>query len=414
MARCARSEYRSGWKTHPVLYAARLPFSDSASRIQTNEKGRTMPGALEGIRVLDLCIILAGPTCGRTLSEYGAEVIKVDPEHRVPGLTPWLDVGRGKRSICLNITRDAGLEAFYRLADTSDVLLQGFRKGVAERLGIGYEQLSERNPGIVYASINAFGQEGDWAMRPGFDQNAQAATGMQLRNGGDGQPGPPPYTFNDYGTGIMAAYGVMLALLEREHTGRGQKIDTSLAYTASTFSSAYMVDYEGYEPDEVSGPEAKGFDTLNRLYRTADGWLALSVNNDGEREKFNSLGPFTKLSDRSTLEPIFASRSTDDWVKSLSEAGIAATASRTLADVRNEARDGERDLIVAEHHPFFGSVEHGTAAPQMDATPVRTGTSPVFGGDTVEVLTELGHSDDEIEAMRADGVIPQTDGLPLR
>ena len=373
-----------------------------------------MPGALEGIRVLDLCIILAGPTCGRTLSEYGADVIKIDPEHRVPGLTPWLDVGRGKRSICLNITKDTGLEAFYRLVDTSDVVLQGFRKGVAERLGIGYEQLSERNPGIVYASINAFGQEGDWAIRPGFDQNAQAATGMQLRNGGGGQPGPPPYTFNDYGTGIMAAYGVMLALLERERIGRGQKIDTSLAYTASTFSSAYMVDYEGYEPAEISGPQAKGFDTLNRLYRTADGWLALSVNNGVEREKFNSLEPFTELSDHSTLEPIFASRSNDDWLATLGQAGIAATANRTLADVRDEARDDERDLIVTEHHPFFGSVEHGIAAPHMDATPVRTGTSPVFGGDTVEVLTELGYSDDEIDAMRADGVIPQTDGLPLR
>ena len=376
-----------------------------------------MPGALEGIRVLDLCIILAGPTCGRTLSEYGADVIKVDPEHRVPGLTPWLDVGRGKRSICLNITKDVGLEAFYRLVDTSDVLLQGFRKGVAERLGIGYERLSERNPGIVYASINAFGQEGDWAIRPGFDQNAQAATGMQLRNGGDGQPGPPPYTFNDYGTGIMAAYGVMLALLERERTGKGQKIDTSLAYTASTFSSAYMVDYEGYEPDEVSGPEAKGFDTLNRLYRTSDGWLALSVNNDGERERFNSLEPFTELrdlSDDSAMESIFATRATEDWVKTLGQAGIAANANRTLADVRAETGKDNCDLIVTEHHPFFGSVEHGIAAPRMGATPVRTGTSPVFGSDTVDVLTELGYSVAEIEAMRADGVIPQADGLPLR
>ena len=378
-----------------------------------NEKGRTMPGALEGIRVLDLCIILAGPTCGRTLSEYGADVIKVDPEHRMPGLTPWLDVGRGKRSICLNITKDAGLEAFYRLVDTSDVLLQGFRKGVAERLGIGYEQLSERNPGIVYASINAFGQEGEWAMRPGFDQNAQAATGMQLRNGGDGQPGPPPYTFNDYGTGIMAAYGVMLALLERERTGRGQKIDTSLAYTASTFSSAYMVDYEGYEPDEVSGPEAKGFDTFNRLYRAADGWLAISADSDGERARLSALEPFSTVNDfadTSALETIFASRSTSDWVALLSAAGIPATANRTMEDVKADARG----LIVSEDHPFFGSVEHGIAAPQMAETPVRTGTSPVFGGDTVDVLTELGYSSDEIEAMRADGVIPQKDGLPLR
>ena len=376
-----------------------------------------MPGALEGIRVLDLCIILAGPTCGRTLSEYGADVIKVDPEHRAPALTPWLDVGRGKRSICLNITRDAGLEAFYRLADTADVVLQGFRKGVAERLGIGYEQLSERNPGIVYASINAFGQQGDWAMRPGFDQNAQAATGMQLRNGGDGQPGPPPYTFNDYGTGIMAAYGVMLALLERERTGRGQKIDTALAYTASTFSSAYMVDYEGYEPDEVIGPQAKGFDSLNRLYRTLDGWLALSAERNGDSARLRALEPFSRLddlSDASAMESVFASYSTRDWLDMLGAAGIAATANRALDDVRSEARAEGRGLIVSERHPYFGSVEHGSAVPRMSSTPVRTGTSPIFGGDTVEALTELGYSGEEIEAMRADGVIPQTDGLPLR
>ncbi len=374
-----------------------------------------MPGALEGIRVLDLCIILAGPTCGRTLSEYGADVIKVDPEHRVPALTPWLDVGRGKRSVCLNITKDAGLEAFYKLSDTADVVLQGFRKGVAERLGIGYGQLSERNPGIVYASINAFGQEGDWATRPGFDQNAQAATGMQLRNGGDGRPGPPPYTFNDYGTGIMAAYGVMLALLERERTGRGQKMDTALAYTASTFSSAYMVDYEGHEPDEISGPQAKGLDSMNRLYRNSDGWLALSADGAGDRERLSALEPFSELddlSDASALRQVFLSRSTGEWVDMLSTAGISATANRALNDVRAEA--GGSGLIVSEQHPFFGMVEHGGAAPRLSATPVRTGTSPVFGGDTPDVLAELGYTDAEIEAMRADGVIPRAGGLPLR
>ena len=232
-------------------------------------------------------------------------MIKVDPEHRVPALTPWLDVGRGKRSICLNITKDAGLEAFYKLADTSDVVLTGFRKGVAERLGIGYEQLSERNPRIVYAAINAFGQEGPWAMRPGFDQNAQApqecscATAERMAS-----PDHPPYTFNDYGTGIMAAYGVILALLERERTGRGQKVDTSLAYTASTFSSEYMIDYEGFEPDEISGPEAKGSGPFSRLYRTSDGWLALSAERDDERERLLQLEPFAGTSDARTVASI--------------------------------------------------------------------------------------------------------------
>ena len=366
------------------------------------------PTALDGIRVLDLCIILAGPTCGRTLSEYGADVIKVDPEHRMPALTPWLDVGRGKRSVSINITKPAGLEAFYKLADSSDVILQGFRKGVAERLGIGYEQLSARNPGIVYASINAFGQEGPCAMRPGFDQNAQAATGMQLRNGGvDGEPGPPPYTFNDYGTGIMAAYGVMLALLERERTGRGQKIDTSLAHTASTFSSAYMIDHEGYEPREISGPQAKGTDALSRLYRTSDGWIALSAN----------AGDLFRLSlpeSEAELEAAFAKRATSEWMDALSAAGIAATPNRSLADARSDDYARDRGLVVEEEHPAFGAIERGGTPQRLSETPARSGTSPIFGADTDEVLSELGYAGPQIAAMRSGGVIPPKGGLPLR
>ena len=109
---------------------------------------------LKGIRVLYLCIVLAGPTCGRTLAQYGAEVIKIDPDHRLPQLTPWLDVGRGKRSISLNLNKPGGIEAFLKLADSADVIIEGFRKGVADRLGIGYERLSKRNPSHIYGSIN--------------------------------------------------------------------------------------------------------------------------------------------------------------------------------------------------------------------------------------------------------------------
>ena len=376
-----------------------------------------MTGALDGIRVLDLCIILAGPTCGRTLAEYGAEVIKIDPEHRAPGLTPWLDVGRGKRSMCIDIKKERGLESFYKLADTADVVLQGFRKGVAERLGIGYEQLSERNPGVVYTSINAFGRDGPWSMRPGFDQNAQAATGMQLRNGGSGEPGPPPYTFNDYGTGIIAAYGVMLALLERERTGVGQQVSTSLAFTASTFSSEYMVDYDGHEPSEVSGPEAKGAGPLSRLYRTSDGWLALSADLEGDWQRLTTLEPFTTLSDPpdpAELETIFASRPTDEWTSLLREAGIPSAANRTLDDIRSDIHARDAGLIVSQHHSAFGAIEHGGIAPRMSVTPVKTGTSPVFGGDTAAILSELGYSNAEIDSMRSEDIIPQSDGLPLR
>ena len=366
-----------------------------------------MPAALDGIRVLDLCIILAGPTCGRTLAEYGADVIKVDPEHRKPSLTPWLDVGRGKRSVCLNIRTAAGLDAFLRLADTADVILTGFRKGVAERLGIGYERLAERNPRIVYASINAFGQEGPWASRPGFDQNAQAATGMQIRNGGDGQPAPPPYTFNDYGTGLMAAYGVIMALLARERTGKGQKVDTALAYTASTFSSAHMVDFDGHESDDnIAGPGAKGSGDMSRLYRTADGWIALSA--DGERERLAAIPSFADAAGVEDVETIFRSRPSAEWADALNRAGLPTVEARGLEDARTAAYARENGLAASRNHPAFGGVEHGGAPQRLTATPARNATSPVFGADTADILRELGYGDEQIQAMRADGTIPKS------
>ncbi|MDP6301072.1 MAG: CoA transferase [SAR202 cluster bacterium] len=390
-----------------------------------------MPGALNGIRVLDMCIILAGPTCGRTLGEYGADVIKIDPEHRKPALTPWLEVGRAKRSICLNITKPGGLDVFYRLLETADVVLEGFRKGVADRLGVGYQQLRERNPGIVYVSINAFGQDGPWAMRPGFDQNAQAATGMQVRNGGrDGTPAPPPYTFNDYGTGLMAAYGVMLALIERERTGVGQRIETSLAVTASTFSSAYLMDYEGFERNEIEGPTVRGFGALSRLYQASDGWFFLSADAEGEWDRLTELAEVKPLRERTQfathearasnedaleaeLSSAFATLTVDDVADRLRNLGVVATLNRTMADIRNDA-DAERSgLIVSEEHEAFGAIRHAGVTPQLSATPAVTGTSPAFGGDTVDILRELGYAPEAVAELRAHGVIPELDAIPL-
>ena len=371
-----------------------------------------MTAALDGIRVLDLCIILAGPTCGRTLAEYGADVIKIDPEHRKPSLTPWLDVGRGKRSVCLNIRTDAGIEAFLRLADTADVILTGFRKGVAGRLGIGYERLAERNPRIIYAAINAFGQEGPWASRPGFDQNAQAAVGMQVRNGGEGQPAPPPYTFNDYGTGLMAAYGVIMALLERERTGKGQKVDTALAYTASTFSSAYMVDFEGYEPNEPAGPQAKGNGDSERLYKTSDGWIALSAAGDSAR--LAALPPLADADGTDGMEAAFRSKTSAEWLETLNQAGLPSLEARSLEDARSAPYARENGLVASRRHPAFGVIEHGGTVQRLSASPALTPNAPIFGGDTEDLLKELGYDAQRIEAMRADGTIPESaNGIAL-
>lgn len=391
----------------------------SAAAQSDGTASRGMP--LSGVRVIDLCIILAGPICGRTLAEYGAEVIKVDSWHRPPTYRQLHDVGRGKRSVCLELTKSAGLEAFYRLVDTADVVLGGFRRGVAERLGIGYEQLRRRKPDIVYLAINAFGQTGDWANRPGYEQNAQAATGVQVRNGGrDAKPIHSPYTFNDYGTGLMGAYAVMLALLHRRRTGRGQLLHTSLAQTGSTFSSPFLVDYAGYERSEIEGLDARRIDAFNGLYEAADGWFAIAAADWNALVGIPALAHLAGRAEFATpalraandaplaeeMSAAFKRMPTANWLAALNAAGVYAVANADVptAMATDYARD--RGLVVEEDMGAYGRVTHGGVAPRMSKTPPQLGSTPLFGEETEAVLLELGYSVDELDALRAEGVIP--------
>ena len=382
----------------------------------------TMP--LSGIRVLDLCIILAGPTCGRTLAEYGAEVIKIDSWLRPPNDRQLYDVGRGKRSICLDITKPAGLEVFYRLVDTADVVLGGFRKGVAERLGIGYEQLLQRKPEIVYLAINAFGQDGGWSNRPGYEQNAQAATGVQIRNGGRGaKPIHSPYTFNDYGTGMMGSYAVMLALLERRKTGKGQFVHTSLAQTGSTFSSPYLIEHGDYERDEVEGLDARRSQALNGLYEAADGWLAVA---DGDWDELMHLEDFIHLSERDDFESdelradndsllsgevgkVIATKSVEYWLGELQSVGINAVRNDDLENILIDEYPRKHGLIVDEDSPPLGGVTHAGVATRLSRTQPILGMAPIFGEETEAVLLELGYEVEYIDELRAEGIIPPLD-----
>jgi crotonobetainyl-CoA:carnitine CoA-transferase CaiB-like acyl-CoA transferase len=392
---------------------------------------------LDGIRVLDLCIVLAGPTCGKTLAQYGAEVIKIDPEHRPPQLTPWLDVGRGKRSISLNIVTPDGLETFLKLVDSADVILEGFRKGVTDRLGIGYQQLKARNPRLVYASINCFGRSGPWEFRPGFEQNAQAATGVQLRNsGGKGQPRPATFTLNDYGTGIAAAYGIMMALLEREKTGQGQQVEAALSYTSATISGQYHVTHQNYVRNDIGGPGVRGLNALTGLYESSDSWVFLSISSNREWETLCNIEEFSNLglqeeflSDdlrskndlllREAFEKIFAANSTTYWIKTMSSIGIPLVKNTTAAEIHSDEFNHERGLIKDNDYTnsmdlnsSWGNTSWAGNPVLMSETPLQDINPPIFGGDTVPILEELGLTTEEIDRLRETGAIPEV--LPIK
>ena len=395
----------------------------------------TESAPLKGIRVLDLCIVLAGPTCGRTLSQYGAEVIKIDPDHRLPQLTPWLDVGRGKRSISLNLNKPGGIEAFLRLADSADVIIEGFRKGVADRLGIGYEKLSERNPSLIYGSINCFGYDGPWQLRPGFEQNAQAATGVQLRNSGISsdpniktiKPRPATFTLNDYGTGISAAFAIMLAILERNKTGIGQKVEAALSYTSSTITGSHNIDYEGLNRTEIGGPGARGRDCFNRLYKCTDGWIFISVSNELERNNLKSIPDFfnaMQSGEVHLLEEIFETKSVSDWETILSNSGIPAVRNNSALELHSDPYNQESGMLVntdykhsSAHVPKdqtdWGSTTWSGNPVSMSRSKLIDVVPSSFGADTHRVLKETGLSDKEISRLVQSGAIPPDLPIPL-
>lgn len=371
----------------------------------------TMRAVLDGVKVLDLCIVLAGPTCGRTMAEYGADVVKIDNPTRSDVVVFHNDINRAKRSILLDLKTERGLEIFWRLVEDADVIVQNYRKGAAERLGIGYEDVHKRRPDIVYASLNSYGHVGPWAERPGHEQLAQAATGMQVRYGGDHEPQLQTNAVNDYGTGFMGAYGIALALRHRERTGEGQHVDAALAYTAVTLQSQFMIGYEGKEWDETAGADALGDGPLHRAYQASDGWLFFAGREDNaerlrdvEGLDFRGVASLDKV--EAHLEQRLPSETVDTWVARLSHAGFGAH--RVVQSPRELMLDRwvqDHGLSVTRDHEDIGELTTTGPAPRLERTPLLVGRpAPRPGSDAKSILADIGRAGDLDELVHA-GVV---------
>ena len=382
--------------------------------------------ALQGVRVLDLCIVLAGPTCGRTLGEFGADVIKIDDPGRPYDYGGNLDVNRGKRSIQIDLKKPEGRDVFWKLLETADVVVENNRKGAMARMGLGYDEISKRKPDIVYASTNAFGYDGPWAERPGWEQLAQATTGIQVRRGGrDAAPQLLPYPMNDYGTGLLGAFSIALALHERNRTGRGQSVDGGLALTACLLQSPYFLDYEGYQRDDPEGLGVRGFSALSRLYQADDGWLCIHCPGDAGWTALTSLPEFAALATderfrnvgsrmandsalTETLASIFISGSRAGWIDTLTQAGISAIENLAVPDYHGDPDIRKAGLIVGRDHPGMGMADHLGVVARLSGTPARVGRpTPVLGAETNDILAEAGYSLSEIAALKAAGAVVQ-------
>ncbi len=398
----------------------------AASPRQSANGGGNILSALEGVRVLDLCIVLAGPTCGRTLGEFGADVVKIDDPSRPYDYGGNLDVNRGKRSIQIDLKKEEGLQVFWRLLETADVVVENNRKSSIARLGLGYEEVRKRRPDIVYASLNAFGYDGPWSERPGWEQLAQATTGIQVRRGGrDAAPQLLPYPMNDYATGLLGAYSVALALHERNRTGRGQSVDGGLSLTACLLQSPYFLDYDGYQRNDPEGLDVRGFSALSRLYRATDGWLYLHCADDSAWAGLTRLPDLADLAadqrfqDSSSrerndealaisLSSVFASETRQNWVDRLTRVGVSAIENIAIPDYHDDQYIRKAGLVVGREHPGMGMADHLGVVPRLSGTPARVGRpTSLLGAETDEILAEAGYSANQIAALKAAGAVVQ-------
>jgi crotonobetainyl-CoA:carnitine CoA-transferase CaiB-like acyl-CoA transferase len=394
-----------------------LDTTFSSAGHDLSELENSLPPVLKDVKVLDLCIVLAGPTCGRTLAEFGADVIKIDSPDRLR-VSFHNEINRAKRSIVLDLKTEKGLSIFWKLLEGTDVVVQNFRKGVADKLGVGYEQVRLKKPDIIYASLNTYGQEGELADRPGHEQIAQAATGMQERFGGEGQPLTQPFAINDYGTGFMGAYGVALALMHRMRTGEGQHVDTALAYTSCTLQSTFLMDYPGKIWNEIRGQDALGSGPLNRAYQVKDGWVFLSLpwNQRDRLRQVNKMEDImvlnsTELEQR--IENVMISQTVVDCVKLMGSLDISA---HRVVDKASDLLEDQwivsHGLSITREHQELGNITTTGPAPRLSLTPVRVGRpAPKPGSDAKEILSDIGLESEfdrlvEERVIKLDGITP--------
>ncbi len=384
---------------------------------------------LERFTVIDLARARSGPTAVRQLADMGANVIKVVAREEIEGDSTamgfdFLNLHRNKRAMTLDLKHPRGIEVLKRLAARADVLIENFRPDVKKRLGIDYETLSQVNPRLVYGSISGFGQTGPYADRPGYDQIAQGMGGLMSITGLPGQgPVRVGIPVADLTAGLYLAQGILVALLERETSGRGQWVHTSLLEAMVTMldfqAARWLID--GEIPPQAGNDHPTGIPT--GVFTTADGHINIAASGQVMyRRLCEAIGAphlladprFKTLADRSKnrkemnaeLNRVLVKKPSAEWIEVLNKAGVPSGPILNVREVFENEQVRHLGLAQAVRHPERGEIRVQGLPATLSRTPgaIRR-PAPRHGEHTDEILRELGYSPEEIAALRKDGAV---------
>jgi crotonobetainyl-CoA:carnitine CoA-transferase CaiB-like acyl-CoA transferase len=389
-------------------------------------------GPLAGVRVCDLTRFLAGPYCTMLLSDYGADVVRFEAregrEFRPPGASRdsyfFLSANRGKRSVTLDLRKPEGRELLLRLLPGFDVLVENFRPGVMQELGLSAERLTRRFPRLVYCGISGFGPDGPYRDRPGLDQIAQGMSGfMSLTGTPETGPTRAGIAIGDVLAGMFAAQGIQLALLARERSGRGQIVNTSLLEAMIGVLTWGAGRY--FENGNVPGPAGQHHPLSSPYgrFRARDGYLNIAAASDSQWQRLvGALGreawlhderfatPLERLRHRdalsSEIDAALAGEDVAHWVEVLNDAGVPAGPVLDVAQVFADPQVLAREMLVELEHPEVGTFRTTGLPVKLSRSPgAITRRPPLHGEHTEEVLSEAGLSELEIARLRREQVI---------
>lgn len=393
-----------------------------------------MPGPLDGFRIIDLSTVISGPLASMLLADQGADVIKVEPvesgDHvRGAGYASgeltaaFLNNNRNKRGITLNLKSQGGKAALFELCRTADVLLQNFRPGVVERLGIGEDDVRQHAPNIIYASISGFGERGPWSHKPVYDPIVQAISGLTTIQAGSDEARPRLVRtiLPDKLTGMTMAQAITAALAARGRTGEGQHVRVSMLDAVVSFLWASDMGGQTFVGSEVSTQRAATF--IDLIYATTDGYISVSAMAnkqwealcratghpewlEDERFKTPALRDKNANERLELTQSVLISKSTAEWLELLDEAGVPCAPVLNRREMIDHPQVQASEIIVETDHPHAGRLRQTRVAARFDkTTPEYRFGAPLHGEHTDALLAEAGFSADDIARLRKTGDI---------